>query len=279
LPTSRNVIIACFCLAAVCIALGLVELSHPPDSGGLAADSYGTRSRGQRALFETMEVLGVPIERSLVPPSAHLSRLAGVALLGPDPDLMAIEGNYLAELGGWARDGGGVVAALWADEADCLNCQGIETGLADPPTSPGAALALLGLPGVDVQSEGTDEHAGFTRKFSPREYLEEDSAAWGFLGGKPEPPETTATLALRGEGALAAMGSGMTAILPLDRLGELIHPPRAACFTRPARTDASGCWRGCGGSAGGASPCWPNRGCSKTVTSARPTTPSLRPTG
>ena len=109
--TPRRVILAAVALLAVAVTAGVVALLQPPDSSGLAADTYGTRHAGQRGLYETLEELGVPVERRLAPPDASLPTGSTVVLWGPDPDLVATEPRHLDRLRNWIERGGRLVVA------------------------------------------------------------------------------------------------------------------------------------------------------------------------
>ncbi|MCL5269778.1 MAG: hypothetical protein M1457_04320, partial [bacterium] len=94
----RNVIIIAVILAVAALGASLVDLVRPPDSGGLGADSYGTWGWGQRALYETVGDLGIPVERSFIPPDRQASRGVCLAFLGPNPWLVAREPVYLKRI-------------------------------------------------------------------------------------------------------------------------------------------------------------------------------------
>jgi hypothetical protein len=86
-------------------------LLRPPDSGGAAADSYGTRRSGQRGIYETLSELGVPVARRVEPPGRDLPPGTTLVLWGPDEQLVSQEPRHLQRLGDWVRGGGRVVLA------------------------------------------------------------------------------------------------------------------------------------------------------------------------
>ena len=109
--TPRRVIVAAVVIVVLSIMAGVVSLLGPPDSSGLASDSYGTRRSGQRGLYETLIELGVPAERSVRPPGENLPVESTVVLWGPDPDIVATEPRHLQRLRRWVERGGRAVLA------------------------------------------------------------------------------------------------------------------------------------------------------------------------
>jgi hypothetical protein len=109
--TARNLVALTLVIAIVSLAWACRELAQPPDSGGLGGDSYGTRVRGQRGLFEILTDLGVPVERNLAPPTAVVGRDVTLVLWKPQPDLVQVEPAYLRALARWVENGGRVVVA------------------------------------------------------------------------------------------------------------------------------------------------------------------------
>jgi hypothetical protein len=109
--TPRNLVTFTIVIAIVSLAWACRELAHPPDSGGLGGDSYGTRVQGQRGLFEILADLGIPVERILAPPTAVVGRDVTLVLWKPEPDLVQVEPAYLRALARWVEQGGRVVVA------------------------------------------------------------------------------------------------------------------------------------------------------------------------
>jgi hypothetical protein len=142
---ARNAVIAAFIIAGLSLALTVGQLMLPPDSGGLAHDSYGTRAFGHRALYELLGKLGVPVERGLVPPSGHLRRDVCLVLWNPDPRLADAEPEHLRRIRAWVREGGAAIIApprLLPDERLPLFEQ------KNPFSEGKTILEELGLPGV-----------------------------------------------------------------------------------------------------------------------------------
>ncbi len=109
--TGRTVIILVVIVAALSLIGMTLSLLQPPDRGGLAEDSYGTRADGYRAIFEILAELGIDAQRGLAPPDAMADRTGTLVLWGPDADLVRTEPTYLQKVGRWVKDGGRVVLA------------------------------------------------------------------------------------------------------------------------------------------------------------------------
>src|SRR5262245_61157000 len=109
--TARSVVIAVIVVAVLSFIGALVSLLRPPDQGGLGTDSYGTRAHGYRAVFDTLDALGVKVQRGLAPPNETVGPESTLVLWGPLDDLVQIEPVYMQRLRQWVRDGGRLVLA------------------------------------------------------------------------------------------------------------------------------------------------------------------------
>ena len=109
--SARNVILGSLALLLIAIVIGSLRLTGPPDSNGLAADSYGTHRDGHRAAFDLLREFGVPVERSISPPDASLPVTLTLVLWGPHEDLVENEPAYLERLLPWIEKGGRLVVA------------------------------------------------------------------------------------------------------------------------------------------------------------------------
>ncbi|HEX4148552.1 MAG TPA: DUF4350 domain-containing protein [Pirellulales bacterium] len=109
--TARNAIIAAAVFAAATIGFNALKAVRSPDSGGYAADSFGTHWDGYRALFELLSESGTNVERSVGPPKADLPAKTTLVLLVPSADLVSTEPAYLERLLNWVEAGGRIVAA------------------------------------------------------------------------------------------------------------------------------------------------------------------------
>ncbi len=109
--TARNVVIATIAIAVLSIAWMAYSLGRPPDSGGLGRDSYGTRARGRRGIFEVLRTLGIPADRAIGPPTSAIGPEVTLVLWQPQAELIQVEPAYLRELARWIESGGRVVLA------------------------------------------------------------------------------------------------------------------------------------------------------------------------
>ena len=107
----RNAILVSLALMAIAIIGGTLNLVGPPDSDGLAADSYGTQRDGYRGTFELLAKFGVTVERRISPPDANLPVHSTLVLWGPHDDLVENEPVYLERLLPWIEGGGRLVVA------------------------------------------------------------------------------------------------------------------------------------------------------------------------
>ena len=82
-----------------------VSLLRSPTGGGLGVDTYGTRGHGFRGLFEILEQLDIPVERTTVPPDRMLDRNMTLALIQPSPEIVLTEPAYLNAVGRWVARG------------------------------------------------------------------------------------------------------------------------------------------------------------------------------
>ena len=147
--TARNFVALTLVIAVVSLAWACRELARPPDSGGLGGDSYGTRVRGQRGLFEILADLGIPVERVLAPPTAVAGRDVTLVLWKPQPDLVRVEPAYLRRLARWVENGGRIVVAPDARRSRPQPMGMLGRRLS---TAESTVLGELGLSAVTVQT-------------------------------------------------------------------------------------------------------------------------------
>jgi hypothetical protein len=107
--TPRNLIILFIVLFVVSLVAACVSLIESPTGGVTGRDSFGTRTYGFRGLYETLEELGVPVERDLVPPDRSLNRDITLAIFEPDPVIVTSEPAYLHAVAKWVKEGGSAV--------------------------------------------------------------------------------------------------------------------------------------------------------------------------
>lgn len=170
--TPRRAIVLSVAIVVFSVTWSVLSLLREPDSGGAAADSYGTRRDGQRGLYETMQELGLPVSRSLEPPGRLLPYDTTVVIWRPDARLVSQEPRFLHELGEWIQEGGRVVVTPpdeddsvfeWMEEEPELpTLHPADTlwnalGLGDQaPTSEWTSV----VPAVEIRGAGTAAAAG-----------------------------------------------------------------------------------------------------------------------
>lgn len=109
--TPRNLILAAALVLLLSVIGSSLSMLRPNDSGGLGRDSYGVTAVGYRALLETLESLGVRVERSLGPPSPQRGTPQTMVFNRPNPMLVAHSPRYLDVLLEWVEQGGRLVVA------------------------------------------------------------------------------------------------------------------------------------------------------------------------
>lgn len=109
---ARNVIVGWIAILAISVAWSCWTMLRPPDSGGLAADSFGTRWRGHRAILDTLRELNVPTRRSLTPPTASALGHSTLVLWNPSSALVQVEATWLKSVADWVTQGGRIVVAI-----------------------------------------------------------------------------------------------------------------------------------------------------------------------
>jgi hypothetical protein len=109
--TTRNVLFVVILVVLISLVSACISLLGSPTGGVTGRDSYGTHFYGFRGLFETLDALGVPVERELVPPDGLLSRDITLAIVEPDPVIVTTEPAYLHAVAKWVENGGSVVVA------------------------------------------------------------------------------------------------------------------------------------------------------------------------
>jgi len=163
--TGRTVIVLVVLVAALSLLGATVSLLRPPDRGGLAEDSYGTRADGYRAIFEILAALGIDVQRGLGPPDATANAGSTLVLWAPDAELVRTEPTYLQRVGQWVKQGGRVVIALPAERKPARRIR--SPGRMDEFLKPTTASEELGLPPI---------HTGFI------DLSEKDKSGYGSGG-------------------------------------------------------------------------------------------------
>jgi len=107
--TPRNSIIAALVLLTLWVGFSIRDAISPFDSAGRGRDTYGLRNQGQRAIYETLKDIGIPVERRLNPPDTSLDTNTTLVMLEPDPLLAGYEPEPLRATLNWVRSGGRLV--------------------------------------------------------------------------------------------------------------------------------------------------------------------------
>jgi len=142
--TGRSVIIIVSVVAALSLVFSVLSLVGPQDRDGLGADTYGTRPQGFRAIFEILEELQIPVDRTAMPPTQSLAKPVTLVIWGPDAGLISFEPTYISRLGEWVRAGGRVVFAPSSlEEMDKMLRRARVTG--DKITTAAEALGIAEL--------------------------------------------------------------------------------------------------------------------------------------
>lgn len=155
--TPRNFISVTIAIAVFSILSLCWSMLQPPDSGGLRADSYGTRGKGYRALFETFDELNVPVRRLLGPPRPEDFPESLLVLWNPRIDLINADPKWLRQVEVWLRNGGEAVLAF--DDETPITMMSALSGIDDPdsddfesddPLLTPSLYELLGMRDLDI---------------------------------------------------------------------------------------------------------------------------------
>jgi hypothetical protein len=110
--TPRNFIGMTIAIAVFSIISLCWSMLQTPDGGGMGADSFGTRGIGYRALFESLNELGVPVRRQLGPPKPNELKGALLVLWDPRTQLIEADPKWLHDVKVWLQQGGSAVVAF-----------------------------------------------------------------------------------------------------------------------------------------------------------------------
>ena len=157
----RNAVVSASLLLILAIFFSVLNMTQPPDSDGMGVDSYGTRGRGFRAMFETLERLDVDVSRNVSPPAAGDLPNGTLVLLSPNPILVGTGPTYLNELKSWVESGGRIVIAAEVGRNFMMDLQ-LSQFEEPPPT----VFDALGLSGVEISDELFDESTSSRRRES-----------------------------------------------------------------------------------------------------------------
>jgi hypothetical protein len=156
--TARNVIAAVIAIAVISLISACVTLLKPAESNEYGGDSFGTHAHGQRALYEVLTDLGIPVERVVSPPTAVVDRQVTLVFWKPNFGLVQLEPAHLEKIAQWVKAGGRLVVS--PDRASNINVLSAVTQ--QKSKSPGKSiLEQLELPKVKMRAIDlvTDEAA------------------------------------------------------------------------------------------------------------------------
>jgi hypothetical protein len=208
--TTRAVVISLVTLVALSVVGVVIGLMQPPDSGGLARDSYGTRAYGHRALYEILTELGVPAERGLVPPDSLRRDDVCLVLWNPDRGMIQLEPAHLAKVAEWVCGGGKVIVA---PPNRVSSAPVVTVPRKKQETS---ALNELGLPEVVLSS--VDPRSDSSATVVPRP-ARQTGATKASSYVPTEKPRDLCAVQTQASGCLAAGGEAVrTLIVPAEEL-------------------------------------------------------------
>ncbi|MHC4877476.1 MAG: DUF4350 domain-containing protein [Planctomycetota bacterium] len=107
--TPRNVISLTIAIAVFSLVWTVIGMLQLPGSNDLRSDSYGTRYHGHKAAVETLDELGVEVERRSGPPASDDLTDSVLVFWQPHLSLVASEPSWLRDLQDAVRAGGHVV--------------------------------------------------------------------------------------------------------------------------------------------------------------------------
>ena len=202
--TLRSPLIVVACLS---VLGSLLSLAMPPDSDGMAVDSFGTRASGQKAIYDMLRELQVPMERSLGPPLANWQTPTTFVLWAPQSSLVSLEPTHLHRLAQWVKSGGRVVLAPASNQLWGLRGT---TPIANPKDlSPISIWDALGLPKIEMQNVDVEASQ-----------LSDDAPAVAEPTPEPEPsfssffaekePVKSSPVTIKSNGDLAGIAEGLT---------------------------------------------------------------------
>lgn len=208
--SARNVIFAVIVVACLSVLGSILSLAMPPDSGGMAPDSYGIRASGQKAVYDTLRELKLPVERSLGPPLAHWQGPTTLVLWGPQPSLVSLEPTHLHRVSSWVKSGGRVLLApasdgLWSPRRPTSTATSNEA-------SPTTIWQALGMPELKTQSVDIKSSQWTDDAESDVEPAPEPESPWGGLFNKNKSPIKSSPIAIEADGDLAVVAQGLGAL-------------------------------------------------------------------
>jgi hypothetical protein len=219
-------------LFVTAMVVSLVMIWVPPSDSRLAIDSYSGRTVGNRALYELLDALRIPVSRNESTPQALYGKRARVLMVQPDLIRVETEKAYLEKLARWVHSGGQLVVV--SDTLDKLRDR------SDPCGCPSRIerfmgkdrfLARLGITRLAVARSLNDEpdpEAG--EKKAGNENQE------SFEEGEPEEGEAGGEERLERESEEDAEPSVVADSVPSERQSPIAPLPAARRFLKRSLT-------------------------------------------
>ncbi len=208
--SARNVIFAVIVVACLSVVGSILSLAMSPDSGGMAPDSYGTRASGQKAVYDTLRELKLPVARSLGPPLANWQGPTTLVLWEPQPSLVSLEPTHLHRVRAWVESGGRVVLApasegLWSRRRTTSMATSNEA-------SPTSIWQALGMPELTTQTVDIESSRWSDDTEPEAEPAPEPESSWGGFLNENKAPIKSSPIAIQADGDLAAVAQGLSAL-------------------------------------------------------------------
>ncbi len=109
---TKFIIIAALLIFLISVGSAVIETLSEPNSNGKNLDSYGTEFYGMRGMYDTAQMLNLPVARNFTPPDSLPENTATVFLCSPSATLIYLEPKYIHSLKEWvAKEGGRLVIA------------------------------------------------------------------------------------------------------------------------------------------------------------------------
>lgn len=184
---ARDVIMVAGLIAVLSVLMSVISLMGPPDGDGWGGDSYGTHARGQRALYELLGELGVPVSRRLSPPTGLPVGNALLVLMSPHAGLVAMEPAYLHRLREWLASGGEILLAMPSKGLEPFLPKTGADSRAKVSITDALAIAGVNIKTVDVidvgQQRPAPDRAGLILKQDARPLIQVEARGEGDLAG------------------------------------------------------------------------------------------------
>lgn len=179
--SARNVIAGVIILVVLSFGSGLWMLfADTPGQDGWGADSMGVRANGFRGIHDTLQALGIAVERQLIPAVSVEDHDSTFVMWAPMDALVQAEPAHIAQLADWVKSGGRLTVTVQGDDKGLF-----AEARASAVKKPKDVLTELGLPEVffmksDATPQGhtidlVDDAAGRPWRLLAKRWLTEAS--------------------------------------------------------------------------------------------------------